>query len=413
MTGPGYSLVADDFWRITARAGSGLGDVAHFFGSDGNDRFVASASEASLSGEGYTNRAEGFAEVFAYGMTGPNDMAWLYDSPGDDQFTGRVEESQLRGAGYVINVGGFDRVYAFASSGNDTARLFGSESTDLFVGTPHASWTQGRDYFHKTHRFDRVEAYASTGYDIARFYDSRGDELFVSTPESAWMQGDAFWYKAWHFDCVYAYAFGGGQDEARFHAESGRERFIDSPYAGSMYGDTFFHRAYFFDRIRLMPGLDGRVEPSGRPAAAHPPRCSPREDSTSETGDANQDSLEGDPSAAPGSDARVLPESAQAWLDLKQKKTVRNRHESTDPERRSGTGSWIEGAEEPSQPVSASPAIAFSQTARVAQSSGSVFTELDSQGRERDQTDGGLVGDFYLAALDRLFEMWDECTLER
>jgi hypothetical protein len=102
--------------------------------SKGDDTFVATPDEATLSGGGFNNQASAFRSVYAWASAGGNDQAHLVGSGGDDTFAGRIDSSRMSGAGYFIEANLFDQVHAYGAGGYDRACLYDSPGNDAFVG---------------------------------------------------------------------------------------------------------------------------------------------------------------------------------------------------------------------------------------------------------------------------------------
>jgi len=221
LNGQTWTFDAASITRIELE-GNGGSDAATLTAASG-DHAVLNKGQATLTGTNYLAMVTHVAAVTVEGRgTG---TAVFNDSQGDDYFVGSPTESSMSGEGFLNTVKGFDSVTAVATAGGtDEARLSDSAGDDRFVGAESYSYLSGEGFTIRVEGFDAIYATASTGYDGASLYDSRGDDAFVGTGAFAYMDGAAVLNYTEGFDAVLALANGGGYDQADLTAADAADK---------------------------------------------------------------------------------------------------------------------------------------------------------------------------------------------
>ena len=133
-----YYNYAQGFDSCAGYASSGI-DSAFFYDSKGDDRFVATPTQGTMTDSrgSYVTSGEGFDYVYAYSRNGGNDSATLYDSSGNDIFTSMAQAGLMRGAKNEYNnyVAGFRNLEVRAENGgSDLALVNDVAASDKVVG---------------------------------------------------------------------------------------------------------------------------------------------------------------------------------------------------------------------------------------------------------------------------------------
>lgn len=267
--------------------GGGNEDLARFYDTKGDDRFVAEPFNATMSGSGYTNKVEGVHRIYAYmtegfdtvsmvGKTGraddftatpseakmygaeyylyasdfdtvsgkatdETDRAYLYGSIADDFLTANQSNATLKGSGFSLSANEFLYVNASAKEGgNDTATLTGSSGDDSLSSRPtEATLDMGKRRV-LVQAFDRVEVMASSGNDTAYVYDSHYNDTFIADALRATIKNSVNETSMVNFERVYAFMDAGGEDIATLRGSDSIDTFKASPTQWTMEGGGIY-----------------------------------------------------------------------------------------------------------------------------------------------------------------------------
>lgn len=222
LIGDGFEYSVDGFGDIEIVVSSGAGNTAELYDSPQNDTLNSFPLRSELQGDGYSVTVTGFDAVDVYATAGDSggtgDRANLYDSAGNDEFVGSVSQSTLSGDGYVNRVFGFDQVVVHAVAGGegDVAILDDQVGGAEFHSHPSFSFLEGDTYLVYVERFDAVTARAPEAdiddRSIAFFFDSHSDDTFVGEGEYAILSGPGFRNEAIGFNKVNVDTTAGGFD---------------------------------------------------------------------------------------------------------------------------------------------------------------------------------------------------------
>jgi hypothetical protein len=263
--------------------GGGNEDLARFYDTKGDDRFVAEPFNATMSGSGYLNQVEGVHRIYAYMTEGfdtvslvgkkgraddftatpseakmygsdfylyarnfdtvsglatdATDRAYLYGSTADDFLTANPSNATLNGSGFSLSANEFFYVNVSANEGgNDTATLTGSSGDDTLSSRPtEAKFDMGLRRV-LAQAFDKVEVMASSGNDTAYVYDSHYNDTFVADAVRATIKNSINETSMVNFDRVYAYMDAGGEDIATLRGSDSIDTFKASPTQWTMEG---------------------------------------------------------------------------------------------------------------------------------------------------------------------------------
>jgi uncharacterized repeat protein (TIGR01451 family) len=266
--------------------GGGNEDVARFYDTDGNENFVASSFEATMSGSDFQNSVSGVHRIYAFATNGTDtasltgtaglrdnfvatpqeaklyrneyfisannfdevtgnandllDRSYMYDSTGDDQLTTTEMLSQLSGSGYQIRSNRFVYlIIAAKGGGNDIAHLTGSTGNDQFQSRPSESTFVINDTRVTAQGFEQLTVIAGTGTDIATVNDSHYQDTFTANAESATLSNSVSNVVMVGFDRVRANMHAGGQDIGILHGSNGVDTFRASPDNWSLVGTGY------------------------------------------------------------------------------------------------------------------------------------------------------------------------------
>jgi hypothetical protein len=267
--------------------GGGNEDLARFYDTKGDDRFVAEPFNATMSGSGYINKVEGVHRIYAYmtegfdtvsmiGKTGwaddftatpseaklydgefylyarnfdtvsgkatdDTDRAYLYGSIADDFLTANQSNTTFKGNGFSLSANEYFYVNVSAKEGgNDSAALTGSSGNDSLSSRPiEATFDMGiRRVF--VQAFDKVEVMASSGNDTAYVYDSHYNDTFIADALRATIKNSINETSMINFDRVYAYMDAGGEDIATLRGSDSIDTFKASPTQWTMEGGGIY-----------------------------------------------------------------------------------------------------------------------------------------------------------------------------
>ncbi len=213
LTGPSINFVANGFDQNYGYSGGGA-DTAVLNGSSGTDTMYGFNAYSILVASNILQYVVGYTDVTGNAGTGTGDIAILYDSQGDDTFVAGPTTARLSGAGYSNRANGFDQVHANAFGGNDTATLDGSTGNDVFYGySTHAQLYSSGVYFLQTNRFEltHVNLSSGSGNDLAFLFDGLlNDQFTASGNQAELIYANGARNRLTAFDAVYAYSQNGG-----------------------------------------------------------------------------------------------------------------------------------------------------------------------------------------------------------
>ncbi len=213
ITGPSINFVANGFDQNYGYSGGGA-DTAVLNGSSGTDTMYGFNAYSILVASNILQYVVGYTDVTGNAGTGTGDIAILYDSQGDDTFVAGPTTARLSGAGYSNRANGFDQVHANAFGGNDTATLDGSTGNDVFYGySTHAQLYSSGVYFLQTNRFEltHVNLSSGSGNDLAFLFDGLlNDQFTASGNQAELIYANGARNRLTAFDAVYAYSQNGG-----------------------------------------------------------------------------------------------------------------------------------------------------------------------------------------------------------
>ncbi len=213
LTGPSINFVANGFDQNYGYSGGGA-DTAVLNGSSGTDTMYGFNAYSILVASNILQYVVGYTDVTGNAGTGTGDIAILYDSQGDDTFVAGPTTARLSGAGYSNRANGFDQVHANAFGGNDTATLDGSTGNDVFYGyNTYAQLYSSGVYFLQTNRFEltHVNLSSGSGNDLAFLFDGLlNDQFTASGNQAELIYANGARNRLTAFDAVYAYSQNGG-----------------------------------------------------------------------------------------------------------------------------------------------------------------------------------------------------------
>ena len=179
-----YTLRAKKYDTIVGDPGTGGKDVAVFNGSDHDETFtyVGVDNSARMESTDRDHLAVGFAYVTARAGKGENDVAHFTDIPGpadvvEDVFYFKSHKTQLVGANVKITARTFDEVHATASeTGFDVARIYDTSGDDLLEVEGNTArlyrYVESElDLLYEAVAFERVKTYSTEGDDTTDIQD--------------------------------------------------------------------------------------------------------------------------------------------------------------------------------------------------------------------------------------------------
>ena len=262
------ALGSDFDGQVTVNRGSGGQDVAHLYGSDGNDSLVFGryGDRATLDiSDAYSVTVNDVRYVYAYATTGSTDLAQLYDEDGAvDTFEAHPEWADVKGDGYRVRADSFRYVHSYGTVGdNDVALLHDkANSDDTFEAWPDRAKLYGDDFFNRAKNFRYVHAYGTPGeWGVALLHDkANSDDTFEAWPDQAKLYGDDFFNRAKDFRYVHAYGTPGEWGVAFLYGEdSVADTFKAWPDQAKLYSDSFFNRAKNFRYVHAYGGDEDKA----------------------------------------------------------------------------------------------------------------------------------------------------------
>jgi hypothetical protein len=182
-----FLIRACGFDRTTATAGPG--DVGLLFGTGGDDHYLGTPTEGTLTAaNGAVFVAAGFEQLLTVAKGGEGDEAELIGSDEKDQLLAKRTSVQLAGADWKHRAVRYDEVTVDAAGGDDEGTVEDSRYTDVFHGTPTGStYRTGRsDFTLRNFPTTKVVSGGEAGWDEAHLWPaSSGDEVVEGTDE--WM----------------------------------------------------------------------------------------------------------------------------------------------------------------------------------------------------------------------------------
>jgi uncharacterized protein GlcG (DUF336 family) len=183
LLGSGYFNQVTGFAQNYAFSQGG-NDVATFTGSATTELFYGLPAYSILLGPGNTphDQSIGF-KTTRVTSGGGADKAVLYDSAGDDQFVSSPTQATMSGNNYSVEVNNYRFVTAIAAFGGaESAVMNGSTGNDVLISTVGNVVLQDAAaavYLLQCASFDNIVVQASTGFDVAGLYDSTGNDSIV------------------------------------------------------------------------------------------------------------------------------------------------------------------------------------------------------------------------------------------
>jgi hypothetical protein len=182
-------------------------------------------------------RTSGFDSVTA--TAGPGDTALLYGTSGDEQYVGTSSQGSLTvPSGATFTAKSFEQIHSVAKGGKDnTAELVGSSEKERFWGTRVYGRLGGSGWMHRLVRYNQVIASGGGGPDVAELFDTRFTDTFSGWPEECAYQAGRWEYRLQDFPVVRVNGEAPGTDMVHLYPGAGdtvRER----TDAWVMSGDT-------------------------------------------------------------------------------------------------------------------------------------------------------------------------------
>jgi subtilisin family serine protease len=233
--------------------GNGGADVATLYDTAGNDSFVGSPTQGTMSGAGYTNSAFGCRTVNATFNAGGYDQAFLYGSIGDDRFEASPSSAFLSGVGFRLNATGYDTVVGTGGWGKDLAILYDTAGNETFIGDATAGSLSGAGFYLRAANFERVESRSSGGFDVAYLWDSAGDDYFAGSNVLAYLNGTGFSNFVQGFARVSAFSTG-GLDSADMYGTAGNDQLVVSGRSRRIQATDYAVNAENFRTVRTYGG---------------------------------------------------------------------------------------------------------------------------------------------------------------
>jgi hypothetical protein len=223
------------FSRVTALSTHGVGDAVYFYGSPGNDTFIARPGGASLTGAGYQLSALGFTTTQARNGGGGSDVAYLYDSPGNDVFSSSNGLAWLQTSdGYNLQTFLFGPTFAYSTGGYDAAYLYGTAAADSFVASPFAASMSTPGSLTYAIGFDFVAGFGNGGSDVTALYGSSGNDNFYDSTGFTSVQAMGVTFQAYGFTGTYLIG-NGGSDTASVYDSPGNDAFYQNGAVSQMF----------------------------------------------------------------------------------------------------------------------------------------------------------------------------------
>ena len=244
---PDVFIEAELFASATARGNGGF-DVARIADSPLDDNLFARPGQVFLSNEnGTVANAFDFDNVTVISTETESgfDSATLFGSESDERFSGSRTFSELKNGDSFVRAYHFSRVTAQSGGGTDEAFLYDSERDDKFVVSPTYNAMFSSDYRVGAIGFPTVTGVSNSGFDIAHFTDSDGDDVLFTTPVFSRMTNSSTERLAIGFAEVYANS-SAGVDQAIFRDSSGDDIFVAKPNSAIITGDGFQNFAVGF-----------------------------------------------------------------------------------------------------------------------------------------------------------------------
>jgi PKD repeat protein len=193
LTGAGYKLIATQIESSTFDGGGGE-DVASLYGNQRQkETVIAGGQEPGADSSRTTIAAEGVSitataeKIHVFGRGG-NDVAHLYGSAGDDKVLPYWKWTTMFGPGYFRKIRGVKTTYAYAGDGYDTAGFRDSAFDDLFQGRPGlARMFYAPGQYKEATGFERVNAFSDAGKDKAGLWDTSSDDSLEALPRKVTM----------------------------------------------------------------------------------------------------------------------------------------------------------------------------------------------------------------------------------
>jgi hypothetical protein len=128
-------------------------------------------------------RTSGFESVTA--TAGAGDTALLYGTGGDEHYLGTATQGSLTApSGAVFTAASFEQIHSVAKSGrNDTAELVGSSEKERFWATRVYGRLGGSGWMHRVVRYEQVTVSGGGGPDVAEMFDTRYRDTFSGWPD--------------------------------------------------------------------------------------------------------------------------------------------------------------------------------------------------------------------------------------
>jgi uncharacterized repeat protein (TIGR01451 family) len=209
-------------------------------GSFGNDTIVFTGSEnkesvdlrrgsATVTGTWFESRMYGMESIRFIGG-GEEDLARFYDTPGNDRFVGAPLTGTMAGDGYTNSVEDVHRIYAYATTGIDDVVLTGSpKEKDDFNATPDVTKLYSDNFYLYTTGFDVAQGIATDGLDRANLFDSSGDDTLVGDEQSVSLSSKSYRISAKGYAYANVSGAAGGTDTATLTGSVGDDQLTSRP----------------------------------------------------------------------------------------------------------------------------------------------------------------------------------------
>lgn len=203
-----------------------------------------------------------FNEIVGTGLTTGNstsggDHLFVYGDPGNQTYVSSPTQSTLTGSATNLVGNNFRNVYAFGLTGNDSATYNGTSADELGIALSGFTVVVSPVFLHYLVGFSQITLNSGGGSDTASMYDSAGDDIFTSTVSQSRLSGGGFQNIVSGFSRVYAFQYFGGRDTATLDGSAGNDSFYGAPAYSVMTSGTNLRQVTGFSSISANGGSGG------------------------------------------------------------------------------------------------------------------------------------------------------------
>lgn len=250
LTTQDFTLASNHFESTSVTGDSS--DKVVFLDSIGNDTFVTSGSDSSMSGTGFHNTTDGITSVHAVSRSG-QDIAYLNGSQSADYFNVTQNHTYMQNADGKTVAAGFAKLVLDGKGGSDSLVVHGSNSADQFVLHGKQTTASLNDVNVVASEIEQSIVVSNDAYDSVLLKGTDGDDQLYSSVASSILTGNGYQNVALNTRLVVADVTGdAGTDTAWISDTAADDQLTGNHHMTRIVGGGHDRQAFGFDSVTVI-----------------------------------------------------------------------------------------------------------------------------------------------------------------